>query len=139
MKKIKITFILSIILILCIAITYIAYAQAGTNEDPVVTLSYIKNIFKPELKEETSFKIVNISRGDFIRGDEGTEMILRSGLAQVVSTESGGLANVTAGYDATNDSLVERNNHYIVPRNDGRGFFASTDCILLVKGSYTIK
>ena len=139
MKKKRILFILSAVLILCIAITYIAYAQAGTDEDPVVTLSYIKNIFKTEIKEETSFKVVNISKDDFICGDEGTEMILRSGVAHVVSTESGGLANVTAGLDAANDSLVERNNHYIIPRNDGRGFLASTDCILMVKGAYTIK
>lgn len=139
MKNKKVTFVLSFVLVLCIAITYIAYAQAGTENDPVVTLSYIKEIFKPEIKSETTFKIVNVSKGKFIYGDEGTEMILRSGSAYVISTVSGGLSNVTAGYDATHDTPVNANNLYIVPRGDGRGFWASTDCILMVKGSYEIE
>lgn len=134
MKNKKFGVLITIVLVLCMAVTYIVYAQAGSEDDPVITLSYIKSVFKPEIKSETTFKIVELKSGQFIYGEEGTEMILRSGSAYAVSTATGGLANVTAGYDATNDTPVAKNNLYIVPRNDGRGFWASTDCVIMIKG-----
>ncbi len=139
MKNKKFGVLITIVLVLCMAVTYIVYAQAGSEDDPVITLSYIKSVFKPEIKSETTFKIVELKSGQFIYGEEGTEMILRSGSAYAVSTATGGLANVTAGYDATNDTPVAKNNLYIVPRNDGRGFWASTDCVIMIKGGYYTK
>ncbi len=138
MRNKKITLVVSLIMILCVAITYIAYAQAGSENDPVVTLSYIKEIFKPEIENATKFKVVDLKEGQFIYGEEGTEMILRAGSAYVVSSVSGGLANVTAGYDATDETAVVKNNLYIVPRSDERGFWAASDSVLMVKGAYTI-
>ena len=50
-------------LTLCMAVTYMVYAQPGTDSDPVISLSYLKSVIKPEVKEELTFKVVNVSAG----------------------------------------------------------------------------
>jgi len=87
-----------------------------------------------------SFEIVYMEQGRLLIGDKGTEIILRSGIASVVDSGTGGLADVTAGKDITNGEKVSQNHLLIVPRDDGRGVKAETNnVVLLVKGGYTIQ
>ena len=69
----------------------------------------------------------------------GCEFILRGGEATVIASKNGGLSDTTDGVDLTQDTLVPANHLLIVPRDDGRGFDAVTDVIIMVKGTYEIK
>lgn len=130
-------------ILVCLAVTYAVAATPGSDTDPVVSLSYLNEVFKPEVKEEvaqtTQFQLVNISAGQKLIGGMGTEMILRMGSANIVATQTGGLADVTAGVDIANGLSAPSNHLLIVPRDDGRGIVALNDCIVMVKGEYKIK
>lgn len=129
-------------------------AGAGTQENPVVTLDYLENVFLPKIEglinEKTAgtdftptgdfedFTVIEVKAGKTFRGDAGCEFILRMGTAQVVATAKGGVSDVTAGNDLANDALVPGNHHLIVPVNDGRGFKAFSDVLVMVKGKYQL-
>jgi Na+-translocating ferredoxin:NAD+ oxidoreductase RNF subunit RnfB len=61
------------------------------------------------------------------------------GEATVNASNQGGLSDTTAGGDLAQDTNVPANHLLIVPRDDGRGFEATTDVIIMVKGAYEIK
>ena len=84
------------------------------------------------------FAPVHMASGQTLFGNEGTELILRSGQAIVQANGVDGLANVTSGVDQTVGEAIEKNHLLIVPRTDGRGVHATSDVWLLVKGSFII-
>lgn len=129
----------SILIIAGLTVTYTVMANPGSEDDPVVSLSYLREIFKPEVKQELVFQVVSVSQGQTIIGGAGSEMILRMGQARVVATNMGGLADVTYGTDLADGSNMPSNHQLIVPKDDGRGAQALTDCLIMVKGDYTIK
>ncbi len=87
-----------------------------------------------------SYVPVELNKGQVLLGGEGTEIILRSGIAQAYVTTANGIVNATTGQDLTNGQTINKNNILIVPREDGRGIKAVTDSTwVLVKGSYTIQ
>ena len=121
---------------LCIFFILGAYAaEPGTEADPIVTKSYIESIVYPR----TSFKVIDVPAGKSVICSGGTEAILRMGTASVIGTQKGGVSDVTMGFDLANGTVIQGNHHLIVPLDDGRGFSTSTDCIFMIKGSYTIK
>lgn len=115
----------------------------ATGEDPVISLSYLNEIFMPKvetkIKETAVFTVANVKKGKTFLAKEGCEFILRGGEATVIASESGGISDVTDGVDLTEKELVPPNHHLIVPRDDGRGFKAATDVIIMVKGAYQVK
>ena len=135
MKKGRIVSFVAVIVLVCLAATYMVYAQPGTTSDPVVTLSYIKEICKPEV----IFKVIEVPAGTSIYGEAGTEIILRSGKGQIIATKKGGIADLTAGSDLKNGSNAPKNHHLVVPDKDGRGLKITAKSYLMVKGGYTIK
>ncbi len=87
-----------------------------------------------------SYVPVELQSGQILFGGEGTEIILRSGVAQAYVTTANGIVNATTGQDLTNGQTINKNNILIVPREDGRGIRAVSDSTwVLVKGSYTIQ
>ena len=110
-------------------------AQPGTQEDPLITKSYVESVIYPEMK----FRIVEIEAGKSVVCSAGTEIILRMGTCSVIGTQKGGVSDVTMGYDLPNGTNVQGNHLLIVPLDDGRGVKASTNCLLMIKGSYTLK
>ncbi len=98
------------------------------------------SIITTPVVQDSQYKVIAVPNGSMILGGEGTEMILRSGKANVVSSTTNGLVNMTTGNDALNGSNVEKNNLMIVPRADGRGFKITTDgANVMVRGYYEIK
>jgi len=137
-KRIK-TIVIMAVLCICVVATYIANAQTGSENDPVISLSYLKQVFQPEITEQMSFKVVSLNAGQTLECKTGAELILRMGTAEVIATTKGGLADVTVGYDLSNGTAMPSNHHLIVPVGDGRGVKATSECLVMVKGEYEIK
>lgn len=144
--KNKIIFLIQIIFtILSIAVVTIFAGQAGTSDDPIVAKSYVDD--KIEKLTETikssgsqaSYTPVKLEKNQIVYGDEGTEIILRSGSAKAVISATDGLTNITTGKNISNDENISTNNLIIVPRKDGRGIQAKESSWFLIKGSYTIE
>lgn len=144
-KKINIAVIL-ITIALCVSATYIIFAaNPGEQDNPLISLSYINDVLKPEIKtmmqeqSSSSFKAVFIEKNNTVYCDGGTELILRTGSAVVASPFSDqGLSNMTGGEDALNGAPLKYNNMYVVPRTDNRGFITKEDCFVMIKGNYKI-
>ncbi|HIV85202.1 MAG TPA: hypothetical protein H9900_00145 [Candidatus Monoglobus merdigallinarum] len=131
----------------------IVLAEPGDTDDPVVTKSYIVDVVVPQLKAyveqkmsggssdsySEKFAVVDVSAGQTVIFDEGAEFVLRKGSGTVIGTDKGGIADTTVGYDLANGSEVPANHMLIVPVNDGRGFTASNDVIVMIKGGYSFR
>ncbi len=145
-----------ILAVVCILMGSVAvFSEPGGTDDPVVTKSYIVDTVIPQIKEyvdqrignsdgdvtarPASFTVVNMTAGQSLIGEAGTELILRMGKGTIISTEKGGLADTTAGYDLANGTQMPSNHLLIIPLADGRGFKANNDVIVMVKGGYTVK
>ena len=151
-----------IALILCVAALLAAtmgvLATPGTDSDPLISLSYVKDVLMPELKayidekiaeivpksesgnsSSSVFEIINLKAGEKIICDKSCEMILRMGAGTIISTEKGGIADATAGCDLANGAPIPSNHLLIVPLDDGRGISMETDGIVMIKGTYLKK
>ena len=89
--------------------------------------------------DASAFHALQIKAGQILVGDEGAELIPRSGTSTVYSLVTDGVADVTTGIDLRNGAKITNNHLLIIPRGDGRGIKASTDVWVLVKGGYTIR
>ena len=122
-------------------------ADPGSNDDPLVTLSYINDVLMPQVKSYVDsksqnnggFEIVNVKAGQTVIASASTEMILRMGSAQIVATQKGGVADVTQGIDLQNGAVMPSNHLLIIPLDDGRGAQMLSDGIIMIKGSYSLK
>ncbi|QEK11445.1 hypothetical protein FQB35_03135 [Crassaminicella thermophila] len=159
----KKSFMILIISTVVISFSYIVMAisaEPGSEEDPLVTKSYvekrnqqlkfyieesIKNLQERlgqgDNEENTTngYEVINVAKGNRLVLGKSAEVILRAGKATVIQSQSGGLADVTIGRDLKQDENFPANHLLIVPRDDGRGAIAVTDCIFMVKGSYHIE
>ncbi|MBR5517655.1 MAG: hypothetical protein IKV86_01350 [Clostridia bacterium] len=134
MKKILIAVVVLAVIVSTVgAITL--FAAPGDSNDPIITLSYVEDVVKKEL----SFQVVNMNKGDVLIGEAGTEVILRMGNAEVIATEKGGLADLTAGADLADGTNMPANHHLVIPVDDGRGIKAKDKVIVMVKGDFTLE
>ncbi|WP_312702099.1 hypothetical protein [Sedimentibacter sp.] len=86
----------------------------------------------------SSLVVVEIKDGEKLIGGAGTELILRGGKATIVGSELGGLADVTIGKDFVSGMEAVPNHLMIVPRDDGRGVYADTYAVFMVRGTYEV-
>ena len=148
-----------IITVLCtfmlIFSTVVVFAD---SDDPVVSLSYLNEVFAPAIKEEIknmfssvsfekelpiksepeAFGLVTVKKGQSFIGEQGCEFIVRSGTAMAIVSDKGGLCDVTEGIDIGAKTVVPKNHHIIIPRSDWRGFLADSEVIVMVKGKYSL-
>ena len=130
-------------------------AEAGSAQDPLVTLSYLNETFFNSIMdrvdqkiaqrtgqavsgESASFAVVTLSQGQTLTGGIGCEVMLRVGSAVCVSPSDPGLIDETAGTTlAGGGALVQ--NHLYMMTIEGRGVRASADVVkVLTRGSYTV-
>jgi len=130
MKKV-IMIILSCVMVLGIGVASGAVATPGSSEDPVVTKSYVD--------VKVSYVPAKLEPGQILTGDEGTEIILRSGEATAIDNGANGVSDITAGKDLMTGNQVSLNHLLLIPRKDGRGIQVSTEAWVLVRGNYTIQ
>ena len=114
-------------------------AGSGSQDDPLISKSYLDTVFMNTVKTEMSFEVVSLKSGQKIVGDAGCEMILRMGKATIFSTEKGGISDVTIGGDHPDGTNMPANHLLIVPVGDGRGIKAESDVLVMVKGKYAIQ
>ena len=133
-------------------------AGAGTDQDPLVTLSYLNETFMNDVLKRvdekitqrdqqlaqqgvgsaSSFAVVDLSKGQTLTGAIGCEVMLRVGSAVCVAPSAPGLIDETDG-KTLNDGGALVKNHLYMMTIDGRGVKATSDTVkVLVRGSYTI-
>jgi len=117
--------------------------EAGGAGDPLVTRSYVHQLLEEMLEglaasESAGFSPVHVMMGHVLLGHEGTEVILRSGVAMANVPGADGLVDITAGEDLLHGAEILRNHMLIVPRQDGRGVWALSDAWFMVKGGFDI-
>lgn len=127
---------------------YFGQPSIASEEDPLISLSYFNDQIG-KLKEElgapqgsasaVDLKIVNLTKGQTLIANQGSELILRAGEMTAVTSELGGLSDITLGRDIIQGEVVGKNHLLIVPRSDERGLYATTDSIVMVRGSFYIK
>lgn len=152
----KTALILALAIALSTLIGISAIASPGTDSDPLISLSYINDVLIPQIEEVIdkkfeqlsaksnadaglSFEIVNMKAGQKLIGNSGCEIILRQGVATIIATQKGGIADATAGVDLANGVGMPSNHLLIIPLDDGRGVNMQTDGILMVKGTYKVE
>lgn len=132
----------------------IVFSEPGSDSDPLVSMSYVNNKVE-QLKEYIDAKtgsskgenttdelsVVELEVGEYLIGGAGTEIILRGGKSLPYGVEiDRGLVDVTDGKDLDNSGELLPYNHLIViPRDDGRGAYAISNSIFMVRGKYEIK
>lgn len=115
--------------------------EPGSENDPVVTKSYVDSKIAAISSDGEGFVFqpVSLDAGDKLIGGEGTEIILRSGEAKAITNGTNGISDLTSGKDLSQGAAISQNHLLLVPRADGRGISAVTGTWVLIKGSYTIQ
>ena len=163
MKKNRWYLRLLALLVLCGAlnVTITAAAEAGSSDDPLVTLSYLNETFMDSIMERvdqkiaarnaqlgisagsgasaaSNFTVVTLTSGQTLTGDIGCEVMLRGGTASCMSPSSPGLIDETTAGTLNNGGALVTNHLYMMTI-EGRGVKAgSVTTKLLVRGSYTV-
>lgn len=133
-----------------------AASSAGTEDDPLVTLSYLKETFLSDIMKKvdekiaartgqtgggdaaSTFTVVTLSKGQTLTGDIGCEVLLRVGTAVCVSPSSPGLIDETSASALNNNGALIQNHLYMMTI-EGRGVKATAATTkLLVRGTYSI-
>jgi len=154
-KKWRRKYILASFVIVILAVSVSADANYSTENDPLVTLSYVEKLkgqIIEELKNQTisfqgdfSYEVLELRSGQSLMAKSSCELILRSGSANVVVTDevnkanSIGLSDLTAGTELTDSKQIPVNHYIIISRADGRGVKITSDiAYLLIRGEYEI-
>lgn len=87
---------------------------------------------------ESLFSVVRFKSGQTVIGEVGTEILWRFGTATCVSPGTPGLIDVSTGGDLPNGGALQQNHLYVVTV-ERRGFKATSDCVILIKGPYTVQ
>lgn len=162
-RKRKIAMICTIAIVIAAMAGIGAYSATllGTQDDPLITLSYLEEILRPELVKQAqetaekkadelkdsfaeslskagkltaeTYTEVGLVSGQLLTGDVGCEIILREGTA----TATGSLVDTSGGVAAGSGSGISENHLYLVAAS-GQGVSASSDVTLLVRGSFSV-
>lgn len=139
-----------LLVLLAAAGGYAAFAGAGGGEpgsaaDPLVTRSYVEEYVAGYVQKALQnvqgqgWQVKVVPAGSSFLGAAGTEFILRSGRAVAVDPTGNGIPDVTAGTSLPAGQPVAANHLYIVPRDDGRGFLAQSEVVVMYRGRELVK
>ena len=164
MKKNGRIFRMAALVLVMAALSITAFAaDPGSENDPLVTLSYLKETFYTSIMKEVdekidarntqiaaqvsgtssaaaadTFTVVTLTDGQILKGDIGCEVMLRVGSAVCVSPSSPGLIDETDASILNSSGALVKNHLYMMTIED-RGVKATAATTkLLVRGGYTI-
>jgi len=146
---------------ICIGASFAAgTAVASTDTDPLITLSYLREVAMPELKEQiitsiqsnpapapsaasaNSYTVIELSAGQTVTSNSVCEFIVRPGSKVVCLSpfEDQGIADITLGNEYLNGEEIAINSYCLIPRGaDGRGFTVQSEkAYIMIRGDYTI-
>ena len=135
-------------------------AEAGSSQDPLVTLSYLNDTFfnsimqrvDQKIAQQTgqavpggtasssaaSFAVVTLNEGQTLTGGVGCEVMLRVGSAVCVAPSDPGLIDETTAATLANGGALVQNHLYMMTI-DGRGVRATAGTTkVLARGSYSV-
>ena len=147
-------------------VTVAMAVEVGSSDDPLVTLSYLEEVFLKEVLNKvdkeidqrnkdivkelggqvtgaeggsvSTFTVVTLTNGQVLTGDIGCEVMLRVGSAVCVAPSAPGLVNETDGTVLNNGSALVANHLYMMTI-EGRGVQATAATTkVLVRGTYTV-
>ena len=141
-----------------VLVTSALAAEAGSPQDPLVTLSYLNETFMNTIMarvdekiasrtgqpvsvgESTSnvFTVVTLFSGQTLTGDIGCEVMLRVGTAVCVTPSAPGLIDETAGTTLNNGAALVQNHLYMMTIENRAVRATAATTKLLVRGAYTI-
>lgn len=153
-KKAIIAVSVLLAVLLVAGITAVAVTSYGTQDDPLVTLSYLNSTAKSEIMAEvdkaineakselggsSEFVVVTLSNGQTLTCSAGTEIMLRIGSAKSAGANSPTLVDSTTGEAVadTGKNLV-KNHMYLVTIKDNGIIATAATTKVLVRGSYTV-
>ena len=137
-------------------------AEPGSSKDPLVTLSYLEDVFFDKIMDEVderiaernkdiakevtgtsgggdTFSVVTLSEGQVLTGEIGCEVMLRVGMAACTSPSAPGLIDQTNASTLNNGGSLQQNHMYMMTIED-RGVKATSGTVkVLVRGSYIIQ
>lgn len=140
MKKKWILGLVCVLTAALLGVTGAVAANVGSQEDPLVTYSYLNDTFKNEVLAEANggFVLVTMSSGQILKGEVGTEVMLRVGTAVCTASSTPGLIDTTSAGTLNNGAALEKNHLYMMTIED-RGVKATASTVkVLVRGSYTV-
>ena len=141
-------------------------AEAGSAQDPLVTLSYLNETFmnnimarvdekisarNAQIAQQTGgqfsssgsssasvFTVVTLTSGQTLTGDVGCEVMLRVGSAVCVTPSAPGLIDETTGGTLNNGGSLAQNHLYMMTIENRAVRATAATTKLLVRGSYTL-
>ena len=165
MKKILTRFLVLVLALSALGMTMAAAAAPGSSKDPLVTLSYLEDVFFDAILEKVderikerdekiaekiagtsgeaasdaqTFTVVTLTQGQTLTGDIGCEVMLRVGSAACTAPSAPGLIDETTA-STLNSAGALAQNHLSMMTIAGRGVKATAATTkLLVRGGYTI-
>jgi len=137
--SLSINLLLVIIILVLLGGTFSAGNQydAGTQTDPIVTLSYVESRIETlnnSINERLlvlesqpvasggslAYEVLQVQAGQTIHLEANTHFILRSGEATGIAGQGGGLSDLTVGIDVQTGEYVQLNHLLLIPKTDGR-------------------
>ena len=134
-------------------------AEAGSAQDPLVTLSYLNDTFFNSIMQRVdqkiaqrtgqalpggtpssaaSFTVVTLSQGQTLTGDIGCEVMLRVGTAVCVAPSAPGLIDETTAGTLNNGGALAQNHLYMMTIENRAVRATAATTKLLVRGAYTV-
>lgn len=137
----------------------------SSQDDPLVSLSYVNDVLGPEIMEKVlekidaeyvkisdisslasaSYTYVSLNKGQTLMASSCCELIILNGIATTVVTSASnqnaglGISDLTDGSVSVNGSQIPANHYMVIPKADGRGFIVtSATANILVRGEYNI-
>ena len=138
-----------------------AAGGAGSQSDPLVTLSYLDDTFTGQIMEKvdkliaerntklaselgggvsgasSAYTAVTLAAGQTLTGETGCEVLLRTGAATCVASSTPGLTDATTGGSINSGGALQPNHLYLM--TESRGVFSASGATLLVRGSYSVR
>ena len=140
-----------------------AAGGAGSQSDPLVTLSYLTDTFTAQIMDKVdalvaarnaqlaqelsggqpavssaapTYAAVSLAAGQTLYGEPGCEVILRSGAANCTASADPGLVDATTGGSIEGGAYLQQNHLYLM--TDSRAVASAGGAVLLVRGGYAI-
>lgn len=156
-KKSIIAVVAAVAMLIGLGAAVFAY---DSSTDPVITLSYLTDVFKPfiiheidtkvsdavgtnpenENGSEGGYVVVELANGDELYASGACDIMLRAGNAVCIAPdEKQGIADYTDSTEILNGQSLTKNHMCLIPRGDGRGVLATSDSVfIMVRGEYVI-